>query len=399
MMYMLFIILFLICLIWYLRRRCLWYQNVISRNPKKVTLHPVLTKSMEMSDEFTELKYPSPKVIAPYCTFKQYIRYLYLSCIPYGWSVPIKFSLEMISRLSSSKLNETQKRERLAKMVLETSLVLGFVDAQVIGVYIFQYENFRLPAKVKDGNDYYHVDRCTVEIAKHKGATILEKLIINKETVTSLDEMFAILNTIWCVYTHTMTHIQAGNIAEINLSEIQNHGYINAEFKKTVDDMHAAVAGMNESANHYPADIWGISRKNLQIILGFNSTQKIRNHQNIIKCYEISNFIRFSMKARTIFRKHLKFSNAVVSALTANTIFHSIDHYNMGKYFLHESKEKKFKGIDARMITSILGDLNYDIGCWQGMKYSKCQTWRSIYQELRDIDKELADRSHMFVSV
>ena len=105
------------------------------------------------------------------------------------------------------------------------------------------------------------------------------------------------------------------------------------------------------------------------------------------------------MKARTIFRKHLKFSNAVVSALTANTIFHSIDHYNMGKYFLHESKEKKFKGIDARMITSILGDLNYDIGCWQGMKYSKCQTWRSIYQELRDIDKELADRSHMFVSV
>ena len=398
-MYTMFIILFLISLIWYLRRRYLWYQNVISRNPKRATLYPVLTKSMVMSDEFTQSKYPSPKVIAPYCTFKQYIRYLYLSCIPYGWSVPIKFLVEMISRISSSKLSEIQKRERLAKMVLETSLVLGFVNARGINVYIFQYENFRLPAKVKDGSDYYHVDRCTIEIVNHKGTTILRKLIINKEKVTSLDEMFAILNTIWCVYTHTMTHIQAGNIAEINLSQIQNDKDISTDFKSTIDDMHAAVAGMNESANHYPADIWGITRKNLQIILGFNSTQKIRNHQNIIKCYELSNFIRFSLKARAIFRKHLKFSNAVISALTANTIFHSIDHYNMGKYFLHESQEKKFKGIDARMITSILGDLNYDIGCWQGMKYSKCRKWRAIYNELRDIDKELADRSHMFVSV
>ena len=54
----------------------------------------------------------------------------------------------------------------------------------------------------------------------------------------------------------------------------------------------------------------------------------------------------------------------------------------MGKYFLHESKEKKFKGTDARMLASILVDLNYDVGRWQAMKHSECQTWRSIYNEL-----------------
>ena len=51
------------------------------------------------------------------------------------------------------------------------------------------------------------------------------------------------------------------------------------------------------------------------------------------------------------------------------------------------------------MITSILSNSNYNIACGQVLKYSKCRTWRSIYNELRDIDKELADRSHMFVSV
>ena len=71
----------------------------------------------------------------------------------------------------------------------------------------------------------------------------------------------------------------------------------------------------------------------------------------------------------------------------------------MRKYFLHESKEKKFKGTDARMLASILVDLNYNVGRWQAMKHSECETWRSIYNELRDIDKEVADRSHIFVSV
>ena len=71
----------------------------------------------------------------------------------------------------------------------------------------------------------------------------------------------------------------------------------------------------------------------------------------------------------------------------------------MGKYFLRESKEKKFTGIDARMLTSILIDLNYDVGRWLAMKHSKCQTWRSIYNELPDINKELADRTHMFFNV
>lgn len=46
--------------------------------------------------------------------------------------------------------------------------------------------------------------------------------------------------------------------------------------------MRAAMTGMNDSANHYPFGIWGKSRKNLQIILGFNSSQKVRNHENII---------------------------------------------------------------------------------------------------------------------
>ena len=58
------------------------------------------------------------------------------------------------------------------------------------------------------------------------------------------------------------------------------------------------------------------------------------------------------MKQELLFRKHLTFSNAVTSALTANTTFHSIDHYNMGKYFLNESKEKRFKANDLVYIES-----------------------------------------------
>lgn len=230
-MYTVFITLFLTWLIWYLRERYLWYQNVISQNPKRASLNPVQTNSMEMNDKLAEPKYSSPKCLAPYCTFKQ------------------------ISRLSSSKLNEMQKRKRFANMVLEISLVLSFSEVQDIGVYIFQYKNFRIPGKVKNGNDYCHVDCCTIKIVKHEGTTILKRLIINKEKVTSLDEMFAILHLIFCVHTHTITHIAAGNIAEINVNQIQNGGDLSEDFKKTIDDMHAAVSGMNESANHYAADI------------------------------------------------------------------------------------------------------------------------------------------------
>ena len=61
-----------------------------------------------------------------------------------------------------------------------------------------------------------------------------------------------------------MTHIEAGNIAEINVNQIQDDGDLSVDFKRTIDDMHAAVSGMNESANHYAPDIWGMSRKNLQ---------------------------------------------------------------------------------------------------------------------------------------
>ena len=60
--------------------------------------------------------------------------------------------------------------------------------------------------------------------------------------------------------------------------------------------MRAAMTGMNDSATHYPFGIWGKSRKNLQIILGFNSSQKVRNHENII-----TQKMRFSFK--DFFRK------------------------------------------------------------------------------------------------
>lgn len=105
-LYTMFVILFLIYFSCYLRRRSLSYQNVISRYLKGATLQPVLTKSVEISDEFTEPKYPSPKVISPNYTFKQYIKYLYSSCIPYGWSLRIKFLTEMILKVSSSQVSK-----------------------------------------------------------------------------------------------------------------------------------------------------------------------------------------------------------------------------------------------------------------------------------------------------
>lgn len=43
----------------------------------------------------------------------------------------------------------------------------------------------------------------------------------------------------------------------------------------------------------------------------------------------------------------------MISALTANTTFYSIDHFNMGKYFLNESKETRFKANHLAYIESL----------------------------------------------
>ena len=58
----------------------------------------------------------------------------------------------------------------------------------------------------------------------------------------------------------------------------------------------------------------------------------------------MGNFIFYAvsaMKLNILFDFYLKFSNAVISALGASTISHSIGHFNMGEYFLYKSKEKK----------------------------------------------------------
>ena len=156
---------------------------------------------------------------------------------------------------------------------------------------------------------------------------------------------------------------------------------------------------MNESANHYPADIWGITRLNLQTILGYNSVRSMGCHQKILLCAGVSKFVSFTMKARGVYQKHLNKYGVNISTLSANTIFHSLDHYNMGKYYFHDNERKQFLGIDSGIITSILGDLNYDFGRWQGMKYTKYKVWREIYAELKNIDEDLADKTHMFISV
>ena len=43
----------------------------------------------------------------------------------------------------------------------------------------------------------------------------------------------------------------------------------------------------------------------------------------------------------------------MISALAANTTFHSIDHYNIGKYFLNESKETRFKANHLAYLESL----------------------------------------------
>ena len=386
-----------IWLLWYVYDRYRWYATIIKNNPKDVLLTPVLTEKTSRS--YKKYSPDHDRVVAPYCSFRQYLKYLQLVCFPFVWSIPIKFVKEIYSRQFVSKLSVYEKRQRLAKMVLETSLVLGF-DKMEDGKYVFKFHSFLMPSQNNSDAKYHHVNECVIVVeVNDDDVTVLTDIVVNKKHLQNINQMFSFLNTLWCVYTHTLTHIQAGNIAEINTNIVQHRSDFSDDFKESIDNMHAVVSGMNESANHYPADVWGIPRKQLQIILGHNGVHQIENHHTIVKCFQISEFVNFTMKARRVFSKYLGDSGLSISTLAANTIFHSIDHYNMGKYFLHEATEKEYRGIDSRMITSLLGELNYDIGKWQGMKYSPSTIWQNVYGELKLINPELADKVHMFVSV
>ena len=164
--------------------------------------------------------------------------------------------------------------------------------------------------------------------------------------------------------------------------------------------MHSTVANINEAANYYPADALGISRKSLQHILGHNSQRHILNHQKIIECSKISHWVSFSLKARKIFQKHLASTDIPLTVLTANTIFHSLDHYNLAKYFLQlDDQPKTIFGCDVRLFTALFTDVNYDFGHWQKMKHTCCEVWKDIYKELYKIDPYLADKVDLFVTV
>jgi len=382
-------------IIWFIHQRYNWFKTIINRNPIYATLRPVITKATEDA-EYEKMQIPR-QMAAPQANFRQYLKYLYLACLPYFWSTPIKIAQEYWSRLFESKLTMAQRRQRLAKMILETSLILLFERKLEDNVWRFAVQNFLLPAENEEARK---IEECTFDIGLgESGEPSFLELHVEGKQIEDMDTCFGFLNTLWCVYTHSMTHIEAGNIAELNLTKIKDNEDLSDDFKSSIDDMHSAVSGMNESANHYPADIWGIPRQNLQIVLGYNSHRQIKNHQNIIHCMGISKFVQFTMKARRVFQKHLAHTGISISTLSANTIFHSLDHYNLGKYMIHEKKQKSFLGIDSRMITSLLGRLNYDFGRFQGMQYTKYQTWRAIYLELYEIDAYLADKVHMFVSV
>jgi len=384
-------------IVWFAKQRYQWFRSVINKNPIFATLQPVIAKSSQQKDLYEEGE--PARLVAAKANFRQYIKYLILACLPYFWSTPIKLIQEFWTRQFDSKLTVNEKLQRMAKMILETSLILLFTEKLENGRYLFSCKNIRIPSK--EHKEYHHINKVNIEIDLDESneLIVVSVCIDGEELINDIDASFAFLNTLWCVYTHTLTHIQAGNIAEINITNVKDRTDLPEEFKTSIDDMHSAVSGMNESANHYPADIWGIPRRNLQLVLGYNSYQQIHNHHTIVQCMKISNFVSFTMKARKVFAKHLSHTGLCISTLSANTIFHSIDHYNLDKYMVNERKEKSYLGIDSRLITTLLGKLNYDFGRWQGMRYTKYATWRAIYLELKEIDSYLADKVHMFVSV
>ena len=317
--------------------------------------------------------------------------------MPYVWSLPIKVAKEIYSRQFGSKLSEHDKRLRLAKMVLETSLVLGFRKKEDRN-YVFKYHSFLIASRDLSNADYHFVNECIITISVNEDdVPVLINIIVDGTHLECINQMFSFLIILSSVYAHTLTHVQAGNIAEINTNIVKHRLDLSEDFMQSIDDMHAVVSGMNEAATYYPADILGISQKHLAVILGHNSVQQICSHHTIVQCCHISEYVNFTMKARKVFSKYLGDSISI-STLAANTLFYSIDHYNIDKYFLHDSEEKIYQGISASIFTSIFGHLNYDIGRWQGMKYNQSTEWKNIYRELKLINAELAEHVHMFVS-
>ena len=153
-----FTTLFASFLIWFSRQRYQWFRTVMNKNPLFATLRPIIAASQTSDDGETYGTNEAPlHLIAPKADFRQYLKYLYLACLPYIWSTPIKVAQEYWSRLFECKLSMDDKRRRLAKMVLETSLVLLFEEKTEDGRFRFGCQNCLLPSKEGDS---YHVKRC-----------------------------------------------------------------------------------------------------------------------------------------------------------------------------------------------------------------------------------------------
>ena len=316
----------------------IFYINHIETNTKCIRFTPVKTKTM--TQKYKQHIGGFEKLLAPYCNFRQYLRYLWLAYLPYVWSVPIKISRVIYFRQFRSELSEHEKRKRLAKIVLETSVVLGFHKKEDRN-YVFKYHSFLLPSRDLSNADLHFINECVINISLNDDdVPVLINIVVDGTHLQSINKMFSFLHMLFAVYTHTLTHDQAANIAEFNTNIVKHRLEISEDFKQSIDDMHAAVSGINEAANYYPADIWSISRKHLAAIIGHNSVQQICNHETIAQCSKISEYVNFTMKARKVFSKYLGGSGISISTLAANTIFHSIDHYNMDKYFLYDSEEK-----------------------------------------------------------
>ena len=141
--------------------------------------------------------------------------------LPYVWSTPIKLIQEFGSRMFKSKLTLVEKRHRLAKMVLETSLVLLYDRKSSDGILFFIARNVILPSK---SDSLKHIKKCTFSVRATSGNTkipIFDDLVVNGEEITDINECFAFLNLLCSLYTHTLIHCEAANIADVNLTKIK----------------------------------------------------------------------------------------------------------------------------------------------------------------------------------
>ena len=85
--------------------------------------------------------------------------------------------------------------------------------------------------------------------------------------------------------------------------------------------------------------------------------------------------------------------------LLANTVMHSLDHYNLSKYFLQDNEPKVYGGVDVRLFSSIFVDHNHDLGKWQYISHARDELWKSIYDDLKEIDEDLANYVHKYVCI